>query len=94
MRAVLRPDGRLIITGGYANWGEGRLDRMRVMSAKYFDLILEVTYDKSIEYAAADKIRFSKKHFMWLLHTKHSGFKRAVKTFMWFLSPREATDAT
>jgi SAM-dependent methyltransferase len=84
MRSLLRPDGRLIITGGYANWQEGRLERVRTMTTRYFDLMLEITYDKQIEYAPDACIRFSKRHFMWLLDARRSA-RSLAKHFMWLL---------
>ena len=72
-RGLLSTNGHLVITGGYQNWVDVTLENFRRSVAGHFELILELTYDKHIEYAPPNRLHFSKKHFIWLLRSTDLG---------------------
>lgn len=67
LRDALATDGRLIITGGYRNWADVSFDDFRSVVERHLVRVLDVTYEKHREYAPEGRIRFSNRHYLWML---------------------------
>lgn len=64
---ALAPGGRMIITGGYKNWADVKFDDFKALVDRHLALVLDVGYEKHREYAPEGLIRFSARHYLWML---------------------------
>lgn len=65
--SALAPDGRIIITGGYKNWAGVPFETFREIVEQHLSLMVELNYEKHREYAPEGRIRFSARHYFWML---------------------------